>query len=40
VADVLGCSLPNVYLRLHRALERLREQIERQRLEGVVYVSE
>ena len=40
VAEVLGCSLPNVYLRLHRALSRLREQIERQRVEGVAYVSE
>lgn len=40
VADVLGCSLPNVYLRLHRALGRLREQINRQKVEGVVYVSE
>ena len=40
VADVLGCSLPNVYLRLHRALGRLRKQIDRQKVEGVVYVSE
>lgn len=40
VANILGCSLPNTYLRLHRALGRLRVQIERQRIEGVVYVSE
>ncbi len=40
VADVLGCSLPNVYLRLHRALERLRKQMDQHKVEGVVYVSE
>ena len=40
VASVLGCSLPNVYLRLHRALGRLRQQMDRQEEEGVIYVSE
>ena len=40
VAQVLGCSLPNVYLRLHRALERLRKKMVRQKVEGVVYVPE
>jgi RNA polymerase sigma-70 factor, ECF subfamily len=28
VAEVLGCSIQNVYLRLHRALGRLRKQLE------------
>ena len=28
MADVLGCSKQNAYLRLHRALKRLRKQIE------------
>ncbi len=28
VAEVLGCSIDNVYLRLHRALGRLRKQLE------------
>src|SRR5579859_7748811 len=28
VAEVLGCSMPNLYLRLHRALKRLRQQLE------------
>ena len=28
VADVLGCSKQNAYLRLHRALKRLRKQLE------------
>lgn len=28
LADVLGCSKQNAYLRLHRALKRLRKQIE------------
>jgi len=28
VAEVLGCSVQNVYLRLHRALGRLRKQLE------------
>jgi RNA polymerase sigma-70 factor (ECF subfamily) len=27
-AEVLGCSVDNVYLRLHRALARLRQQLE------------
>jgi hypothetical protein len=27
-ADVLGCSLPNLYLQLHRALQRLRKMME------------
>jgi RNA polymerase sigma-70 factor (ECF subfamily) len=40
VAQVLGCSTANVYLRLHRALARLRKQMDRQKEEGVVYVSE
>lgn len=29
VAAVLGCSRDNVYVRLHRALSRLRQQLER-----------
>ncbi len=33
VAAVLGCSRDNVYVRLHRALARLRQQLER--LEGM-----
>ena len=28
VAEILGCSRQNVYLRLHRALGRLRQQLE------------
>ena len=28
VAEILGCSTQNVYLRLHRALGRLRQQLE------------
>jgi RNA polymerase sigma-70 factor, ECF subfamily len=36
-AQVLGCSLPNVYLRLHRALGRLRKEMGNQKMEGVVY---
>jgi RNA polymerase sigma-70 factor (ECF subfamily) len=27
-AEVLGCSLPNLYLRVHRALQRLRKELE------------
>ena len=40
VASVLSCSLPNVYLRLHRALGRLRQQMDCQKTEGVSYVAE
>jgi len=40
VANILGCSLPQLYLRLHRALKRLRKQIDHQAIEGVSYVSE
>jgi DNA-directed RNA polymerase specialized sigma24 family protein len=29
VAAILGCSRANVYVRLHRALARLRGQLER-----------
>lgn len=28
VAEILGCSTDNVYVRLHRALKRLRQQLE------------
>jgi RNA polymerase sigma-70 factor (ECF subfamily) len=28
IAEVLGCSVQNVYVRLHRALNRLRKQLE------------
>lgn len=35
VAEVVGCSLPNVYLRLHRALARLRREVDRlERISG------
>ena len=27
-AEVLGCSLPNLYLQVHRALQRLRKELE------------
>jgi RNA polymerase sigma-70 factor (ECF subfamily) len=43
VAEVLGCSVQNVYLRLHRALGRLRKQLEAamENAKGdEVYVSE
>lgn len=29
VAEILGCSTQNVYLRLHRALKRLQQQLEK-----------
>ena len=29
IAEVLGCSTSNVYLRLHRALKRLRQKIDK-----------
>lgn len=31
VGEILGCSVQNVYLRLHRALERLRRQLSGRR---------
>ena len=43
VAEVLGCSVQNVYLRLHRALGRLRKHLEAviDKMEGEeVYVSQ
>ena len=40
VAEILGCSKQNLYLRLHRALKRLRKQIEKlEKQEGVPHVS-
>lgn len=38
VAAVLGCSTPNVYLRLHRALGRLRHHLEA--TQGEAYVAQ
>jgi RNA polymerase sigma-70 factor (ECF subfamily) len=29
VAAILGCSVPNVYVRLHRALQRLRREMDK-----------
>jgi RNA polymerase sigma-70 factor (ECF subfamily) len=42
VAEILGCSLPNVYLRLHRALNRFRKEFESMEVsnEEPDYVSE
>ena len=42
IAEVLGCSVNNVYVRLHRALGRLRERFEAQQdFEGASdYVTE
>jgi RNA polymerase sigma-70 factor (ECF subfamily) len=42
IAEVLGCSVNNVYVRLHRALGRLRERFEAQQdFEGACdYVTE
>ena len=42
VAKILGCSTQNVYVRLHRALNRLRQHLEAlDQLEGEeIYVSE
>jgi len=40
VAEILGCSVENVYLRLHRALSRLRHQLETQESNKVNYVHE
>lgn len=40
IAQVLGCSVQNVYVRLHRALNRLRQQLEALQREEKVYVSE
>jgi RNA polymerase sigma-70 factor (ECF subfamily) len=28
VAEILGCTLPNLYLQVHRALQRLRRELE------------
>ena len=38
VAEILGCSVDNVYRRLYRALGRLRKQLEQ--FEEVVYAQE
>ncbi len=40
VAEILGCSVGNVYLRLHRALSRLRHQLELQESNKVYHVHE
>lgn len=34
VAEILGCSTQNVYLRLHRALKRLQQQLEEMEYQG------
>jgi RNA polymerase sigma-70 factor (ECF subfamily) len=40
VAEILGCSVQNVYMRLHRALGRLRKRLENEMKEGEqAYVS-
>jgi RNA polymerase sigma-70 factor (ECF subfamily) len=41
VAEILACSTQNVYLRLHRALQRLRQQLDVMEVSGEVkpYVS-
>ena len=40
VASILGCSVDNVYLRLHRALGRLRKHLEQLDYSEVIYVQE
>jgi RNA polymerase sigma-70 factor, ECF subfamily len=40
IAEILGCSVQNVYVRLHRALSRLRKQLDVLEREEKVYVSE
>ena len=40
VAAILGCSVDNVYLRLHRALGRLRKHLEPLDYSEVIYVQE
>ena len=40
VAEILDCSVENVYLRLHRALGRLRHQLELQESNKVYHVHE
>ena len=35
IADILGCSVDNVYLRLHRALKRLRKKFDAPREETI-----
>lgn len=37
VAEVLGCSTDNVYVRLHRALKRLAQALKQQENTGEVY---
>lgn len=40
IAEIVGCSTSNVYVRLHRALKRLQKQIEQLDPQGLVhYVS-
>jgi RNA polymerase sigma-70 factor, ECF subfamily len=40
VAEILGCSVDNVYLRLHRALGRLRKNLESFEFNEVQYAHE
>jgi RNA polymerase sigma-70 factor, ECF subfamily len=40
VAEILGCSVDNLYVRLHRALGKLRKQLEKLEISEVIYAKE